>query len=118
MLWIRIGFNTDPDPGSQTNVGITDLKLYFLQCYSLNTRSPKSFFSNFCRIFEYVASVEPLNKDQETIFFLQLEVPFLGADEKDPLVLTGGRVANFFISSNFDLIFLQIVLEMDQKQNL
>ena len=42
---------------------------------------------------------------KKKFFFLQPEVPFLGADENDPLVLTGRRVANFFISSNFDQIF-------------
>jgi hypothetical protein len=51
-------------------------------------------------------------------FFWQPEEPFLGADENDPLVLTGGRVENFYISSNFDLIFLHMILKIVQKHNL
>jgi hypothetical protein len=35
---------------------------------------------------------------------LQPKVPFYGAHKSDPLVITRGRVANFFISSNFHLI--------------
>jgi hypothetical protein len=43
--------------------------------------------------------------DQEKIFFFKLEVGFLGADVYCPLGLTGVRITNFFIYSNFSVIF-------------
>ncbi len=88
-------------------------KFEILFCFSMYLNlSFKKLCQKFCRflthevprVFFWILSdfwgccfIRPLEwGSRKKKFFLQPEVPFLGADENDPLILTGAHVANFF----------------------
>jgi hypothetical protein len=79
--------------------------MFFFVPYKDNPASTKEFFRIFQQFFSIVSPKTLENESERKIFFEDLNVPFLGMDEKDRLVLTGVRVANFLNIVNFDPIF-------------